>query len=153
MDLRLVDRPAFASSLFVCCMVCHGELVRLKPHPRYLTGFYVIVSLGGAVGGLFVGLVAPNLFHAYYEFPIGLALCALVAAIVFTRALWSAPRIWTQHRHLPSWSCCWPATSTSCAASCFRWWTATGWSPAISTASCASPTMATRASMTTPPAG
>ena len=57
-------------------MVCHGELVRLKPHPRYLTGFYVTVSLGGAMGGLFVGLVAPNLFRAYYEFPIGLGLCA-----------------------------------------------------------------------------
>ncbi len=77
-----------ALGLFVCCMVCHGELARLKPHPRYLTGFYVTVSLGGAVGGLFVGLVAPNLFHAYYEFPIGLALCALVASIVFGRELW-----------------------------------------------------------------
>src|SRR5262249_14812276 len=71
-----------------CCMVCHGELVRLKPHPRYLTGFYVTVSLGGAVGGLFVGLVAPNLFRAYYEFPIGLVLCALVACIVFSIAIW-----------------------------------------------------------------
>ena len=86
----------FRLALFVCCMVCHGELVRLKPHPRYLTGFYVIVSLGGAMGGLFVGLLAPNVFHAYYEFPIGLALCALVTAIVFARALWSAPRIWKQ---------------------------------------------------------
>jgi hypothetical protein len=94
-DLRLTI-GLFAFALFVCCMVCHGELVRLKPHPRYLTGFYVIVSLGGAVGGLFVGLLAPNLFHAYYEFPIGLALCALVAAIVFTRALWNAPRLWRE---------------------------------------------------------
>ena len=58
-------------------MVCHGELARLKPHPRYLTGFYVTVSLGGAMGGLFVGLVAPNLFRAYYEFPIGLVFCAI----------------------------------------------------------------------------
>ena len=81
-------------ALFNCCMVCHGELVRLKPHPRYLTGFYVTVSLGGAVGGLFVGLVAPNLFRAYYEFPIGLALCALTLAIVFALAFWrtAAPR-------------------------------------------------------------
>jgi hypothetical protein len=69
-------------------MVCHGELSRLKPHPRYLTSFYVLVSLGGAVGGVFVGLVAPNLFHAYYEFPIGLCLTALLAA-VFTRSLWN----------------------------------------------------------------
>jgi hypothetical protein len=95
MDLRLLI-ALFPLSLFICCMVCHGELARLKPHPRYLTGFYVIVSLGGAVGGLFVGLLAPNVFRAYYEFPIGLALCALVTAIVFARALWSAPRIWKQ---------------------------------------------------------
>jgi hypothetical protein len=86
MPIRLVI-GLLALALFICCMVCHGELARLKPHPRYLTGFYVTVSLGGAVGGLFVGLVAPNLFHAYYEFPIGLALCALVASIVFTREL------------------------------------------------------------------
>jgi SAM-dependent methyltransferase len=68
-------------------MVCHGELVRLKPHPRHLTNFYVIVSLGGAFGGLFVGLVAPNLFHAYYEFPIGLGLCAVVTLLVLTREM------------------------------------------------------------------
>jgi hypothetical protein len=78
----------FSAALFVCCMVCHGELARLKPHPRYLTGFYVIVSLGGAVGGLFVGLIAPNLFRAYYEFPIGLGVCALVVALVALRAIW-----------------------------------------------------------------
>jgi len=91
MDIRLVI-GLLAFALFVCCMVCHGELVRLKPHPKYLTGFYVIVSLGGAVGGLFVGLIAPNVFHAYYEFPIGLALCGLVSAIVFALALRTAPQ-------------------------------------------------------------
>jgi hypothetical protein len=88
---RMEMRPVialFAFALFNCCMVCHGELVRLKPHPRYLTGFYVTVSLGGAMGGLFVGLVAPNLFRAYYEFPLGLSLCALVTCIVFSLAIW-----------------------------------------------------------------
>ena len=78
----------FAAGLFACCMVCHGELARLKPHPRHLTGFYVTVSLGGAMGGLFVGLVAPNLFRAYYEFPIGLGLCAAVVFLVLARGLW-----------------------------------------------------------------
>ena len=81
-------------ALFIICMACHGELVRLKPHPSYLTGFYVIISMGGAVGGLFVGLLAPNVFHAYYEFPIGLIFCALLLASVFTRALWHAPAMW-----------------------------------------------------------
>lgn len=93
LDLRLVI-ALMAASLFVCCMACHGELVRLKPDPRYLTGFYVTISFGGAAGGLFAGLLAPNVFHAYYEFPIGLALCALIAATVFTRELWRAPPIW-----------------------------------------------------------
>jgi hypothetical protein len=95
MNLRVVI-GLFAFALFVCCMVCHGELVRLKPHPRHLTGFYVIISLGGAAGGLFVGLFAPNVFHAYYEFPIGLILCAVMSAVVFSLALRSAPRIWMQ---------------------------------------------------------
>jgi hypothetical protein len=86
MDIRVMI-ATFAGALFICCMVCHGELARLKPHPRHLTGFYVTVSLGGAVGGLFVGLVAPNLFHAYYEFPIGLALCLMTVTLVLGRSL------------------------------------------------------------------
>ena len=76
-----------AAALFICCMVCHGELARLKPHPRFLTGFYATVALGGAMGGLFVGLVAPHVFDAYYEFPIGLGLCAAAAVWVFAREL------------------------------------------------------------------
>jgi SAM-dependent methyltransferase len=90
MDIRWII-GSFAAALFVCCMVCHGELARLKPHPRYLTGFYVTVSLGGALGGIFVGLVAPNLFHAYYEFPIGLCVCLLVVTLVLVRTLWNLP--------------------------------------------------------------
>jgi hypothetical protein len=92
MSVRLVI-GLLSLALFIACMVCHGELVRLKPHPRHLTGFYVIVSLGGALGGVFVGLVAPNLFRAYYEFPIGLALCAVVAFIVLTKGLWRFPAL------------------------------------------------------------
>ena len=71
------------AALFACCMFCHGELVHRKPHPRYLTGFYVMISLGGALGGIFVGLIAPNFFDSNYELPAGLALCA---ALVVTLA-------------------------------------------------------------------
>jgi hypothetical protein len=86
LDSKWIIR-SFVAALFIACMVCHGELARLKPHPRHLTGFYVIVSLGGAMGGVFVGLVAPNLFRAYFEFPIGLGVTALVVAAVAIRAL------------------------------------------------------------------
>jgi len=61
------------------CMVCHGELVRLRPHPRYLTEFYLLISAGGALGGVFVSLVAPVIFTTFFEWPIGLALCCAIA--------------------------------------------------------------------------
>ena len=80
------------SALFFCCMVCHGELVRLRPDPRYLTLFYTMLSIGGATGGVFVALVAPNVFSGYEEFPIGLGLCAILAASV----LLAAQRAWFQ---------------------------------------------------------
>ena len=74
--------PLFAAGLFLCSMVCHGELVRLKPHPRYLTSFYLMISVGGALGGIFVGLIAPHIFHAVYELHIGLAAFALLSMYV-----------------------------------------------------------------------
>jgi hypothetical protein len=64
----------FIGGLFAGCMVCHGELANIKPAPRWLTGFYLHVALGGAVGGLFVAVVAPAAFPALWEFPILLAL-------------------------------------------------------------------------------
>lgn len=70
--------PLFASGLFICCMVCHGELARLKPHPRFLTSFYLMISAGGALGGILVGLVAPHLLHGYFELPVALACCAVL---------------------------------------------------------------------------
>ncbi|MBI1872337.1 MAG: fused MFS/spermidine synthase [Acidobacteria bacterium] len=74
--------PLYAAGFFVCCMFCHGELARLRPHPRHLTSFYLMCAAGGAVGGVFVGLVAPRLFRMYVELPYGLVACALLAAIV-----------------------------------------------------------------------
>jgi len=74
--------PLFAMGLFTCCMVCHGELARLKPDPRYLTHFYLMIAAGGALGGLLVGLVAPHLFNAIYEMPLGLVACAVLVVWV-----------------------------------------------------------------------
>ncbi|WP_137894385.1 fused MFS/spermidine synthase [Ramlibacter sp. 2FC] len=74
-------------SLFVFCMVCHGELVRRKPPLRHLTLFYLMLSVGGALGGALVGLVAPAVFTAYFELPLGLFLCAALVVAVLWREL------------------------------------------------------------------
>src|SRR5947207_4563701 len=80
--------PLYCATLFAACMVCHGELARSKPHPQHLTGFYLMLALGGAAGGELAGLVAPNVFEDLYELPIGmLALSLLViAALLRDRA-------------------------------------------------------------------
>jgi len=62
---------------FVIAMACHGELARTRPPAKYLTGFYVALSFGGMVGGLFAGLIAPYAFSWVAEYPILLALAAL----------------------------------------------------------------------------
>ena len=77
-----VGVPLFLMGLFTCCMVCHGELVRLKPHPKYLTHFYLMISAGGALGGVLVGFVAPQMLNALYELPIAMVACATLALIV-----------------------------------------------------------------------
>ena len=77
-----VTIPFFAAGLFICCMVCHGELARLKPHPSRLTFFYVTIALGGALGGVFVALIAPRVFSGFYELPVGLAACGFVVLAV-----------------------------------------------------------------------
>ena len=75
----------YLSALFFCCMVCHGELARQKPSPKYLTQFYLLMSAGGAGGGLFVGLLAPYVFPAYWELHIGIVACLIVTLAVFFR--------------------------------------------------------------------
>lgn len=77
--------PLYTAGLFVCCMVCHGEMERLKPHPDHLTSFYLAVALGGAVGGLFVGLVAPRIFDGYFELPFAIAACGVLVLIAIRR--------------------------------------------------------------------
>jgi hypothetical protein len=62
---------------FVIAMACHGELARTRPAAKYLTGFYVALSFGGMVGGLFAGLIAPFTFSWIAEYPILLAMAAL----------------------------------------------------------------------------
>lgn len=83
----------FSAGLFVCCMFFHGELANMKPAPRYLTSFYLMVSLGGALGGVIVGFIAPRLFSTYYEFGAGLIVTLLLAVYVVRRMPFFVPLI------------------------------------------------------------
>jgi hypothetical protein len=82
---------AIYSMLLACaCMMCHGELVRLKPAKQWLTSFYLMVSAGGAMGGLFGAVLAPWLFRGYWELQLSIWGCAalLVIALMRDKASW-----------------------------------------------------------------
>ena len=83
----------FNLAMFVICMACHGEMVRLKPSARHLTLFYLMVSAGGAASGLFVALAAPRLFTGFYELHLALFMTLVLVALVYSRDLtarWTA---------------------------------------------------------------
>jgi hypothetical protein len=84
-DMRLTSQIAvYLVFLFVACMVCHGEVARLKPNARYLTSFYLLLSAGGAAGGIFVAIIAPSIFPTFWEYQLGLwAIALLLLAILF----------------------------------------------------------------------
>jgi SAM-dependent methyltransferase len=73
----------FLAGLFIGCLFCHSELYRTRPAPVHLTAFYLTVSAGGALGGLFVAVVAPLVFTGYFELGAGLAALAVLAALRF----------------------------------------------------------------------
>ena len=71
--------------LFSICMMCHGELTRCKPEAGRLTQFYLSISVGGALGGLFVTVVCPLVFTGYVEYHLGLVAAFLIAAVILIR--------------------------------------------------------------------
>jgi len=77
--------PLYLTGLFVFCMFFHGELAKMRPAPRYLTLFYLMISLGGALGGMFVGLIAPRIFPTYYELGLGFVVAAILATITLRK--------------------------------------------------------------------
>jgi hypothetical protein len=89
-----ISVPLFCCSLFVVCLFCHGELVRTKPPASYLTLFYLTIALGGALGAVCVGLLAPHILSGVYELPIVLLLAALLAGIMHLQDGWSARIFW-----------------------------------------------------------
>ena len=73
--------PVFFVGLFVACMFCHGELARLKPDPRWLTRFYLMLSVGGAVGAVLIAIVAPLMLRGYFEVNVALVLLTLLLSL------------------------------------------------------------------------
>jgi len=69
--------------LFICCMICHNELFKLRPHPHFLPSFYLMVAFGGAAGGIYVTLLAPYLFSTgLWELQWGFIACGVLLAII-----------------------------------------------------------------------
>ena len=88
----------FSAGMFFICMCCHGELASRKPHPRYLTSFFLMISIGGAIGGLFVGLAAPYLFAGYFELSI-----AIIGSMALLLASHRSDKTSSYHEFLQGW--------------------------------------------------
>lgn len=95
--------PVYSAGLFICCLFCHGELAARRPAPRHLTQYYLLMSLGGALGGVFVSLVSPFLFRGFDEIYVGLAACGALAAgiaimdpanVIAGRRMWNPMHLW-----------------------------------------------------------
>jgi len=88
----------YFSMLFLVCMIAHGELARLRPHPAYLTTFYLMIAAGGALGGMLVSIVAPLVFATYLEWRIGIVLSFVLATVVALASSHPAPQRQTAWR-------------------------------------------------------
>ena len=85
LSLRL-QLVLYLAAQFIVCMLCHGELARSRPRPRYLTQFYLTIAAGGALGGVFVALIAPRIFTEFSEYQIGLAGACLLGFVGWLRS-------------------------------------------------------------------
>ena len=82
-DLEIVLQVGlYSAALFISCMVCHGELYRLRPEPARLTQYFLGVAAGGALGGLAVAVLAPRWFDGYWEYHIALWSTGLLYLLV-----------------------------------------------------------------------
>ncbi len=88
------------SAFFVVCMVCHGELAKQQPSSENLTLYYLMLSVGGFLGGFFVGVVAPYGFDSNYELSVGIVLSAVVVML----ALLSRDGQWPVRARRPLWA-------------------------------------------------
>ncbi|WP_031434917.1 spermidine synthase [Methylomarinum vadi] len=83
-----LDLSLHLLAFFLAIMVCHGELAKMRPHTRHLTDFYLIMSFGGMLGGMFNTFVAPFIFNAVYEYPL-MIVAALLLRPGFFQQKWA----------------------------------------------------------------
>lgn len=74
-----ISIPVYVGALFVFCYCCHGELYRLRPEADKTTSFYLLLSLGSALGAIAIGVAAPLVFHANYDLALSLIFLAALA--------------------------------------------------------------------------
>ncbi|MDB5802815.1 MAG: hypothetical protein JWN73_137 [Betaproteobacteria bacterium] len=86
--------PLYCGGLFAACMFCHGELAHAKPAARYLTRFYLMLSVGGAAGGMTVAFIIPRIFSGNLEMPIAITACALMALLLCAKQIKSGAMFW-----------------------------------------------------------
>jgi hypothetical protein len=92
-----VEISAYLFMLFVACVCCHGELARLKPPSSQSTAFYLAIATGGALGSVFVSLIAPQVFTGLWEFPVAM----IASGMVVTAALFADRESWLYQS--PAW--------------------------------------------------
>lgn len=78
---------------FFAALMCHSQLAADRPGPRHLAQFYVWLSLGGVLGGIFNAIVAPLLFSAVVEYPL-----AILLSCFLLPGLKAAPNGFTERR-------------------------------------------------------
>lgn len=88
------ETALYLAALFAACMLCHGECFRLRPRPERLTEFYLMIGIGGALGGLLAGVVAPSVFTSYVEWRVGVMVVCAMALLVLGHSLMDDYRTW-----------------------------------------------------------
>lgn len=108
-----VQMIAYPAAVFAGCMVCHGEMVRARPAPAFLTGFYLIMAAGGAAGGLLSGLIAPLTFDRLVELEIALGLAGVLFLWGWIRQ--EGPGVTGDRRRVPFFLCALAVILIACA--------------------------------------
>ena len=89
-----VGVPLYCGALFFVCLYCHGELAQRRPAAEYLTSFYLIIAMGGAVGAVCVGLLAPHVLRGVFELPVVLIIAAALATVLHWHGHWGGRLFW-----------------------------------------------------------